>query len=65
LRAPRLQKLPDVSYVVQISPDLISWSSVGLTTITDTATLLEVRDDSAIGAAPGGRRFLRLEVAVP
>ncbi len=65
LRAPRLQRLLDVSYAVQVSPDLISWSSAGLTTITDTATLLEVRDDNAIGVAPGGRRFLRLEIAAP
>jgi hypothetical protein len=60
LRVTRAQKRADVSYVAEVSGNMQSWVSTGVTVVTDTATLLEVIDDTAL--TPGARRFMRLRI---
>lgn len=65
LRIPRDAIAAGVTYSVEASGDLATWSAAGLVTIADTATLLHVRDNVAIGAPGVGKRFLRLRVTAP
>lgn len=62
LTVPRHLLRTDVSYLVEVSSDLISWNSgVGQTVlITDTSTELKVRDATPMGT---GRRYLRLKIS--
>jgi len=62
LTVPRHLLRSDVSYLVEVSSDLISWNSgVGHTVlITDTSTELKVRDATPMGT---GRRYLRLKIS--
>jgi hypothetical protein len=64
LTVHRMARAPDVSYVVQVSSDLVSWSSGPpyTATLVDTSTQLTVRDNMPIGASP---RFIRLAVTNP
>lgn len=62
LRVNRTQKRTDLTYAAEVSSDLVSWQTTGMTVITDTNTLLEVMDDATI--TPGTRRFMRLRVTV-
>ncbi len=56
---------PDVSYIVEVSPDLAQWFSgpAYTTELTNTSTLLRVRDNTPISAAP--QRFMRLKITQP
>jgi outer membrane protein assembly factor BamB len=56
---------PDVTYQVQVSPDLQTWLSgtTNTVTLTNTATQLIVRDTTPVSSAP--RRFMRLAVTNP
>jgi hypothetical protein len=44
----------------EVSEDLATWSSAGLTVLTQSATTFEVQDATPV--AQGRRRFLRLSV---
>ena len=49
----------DVSFIIEVSDDLLNWQNGAphTTTLIDTATTLQVRDDGT-----GPRRFIRLRV---
>ncbi len=58
---PKNANATDLTYTVQVTSDLTdpaSWTSDGTTIDTDTATLLQVHDDTSVST--GGTRFLRL-----
>ena len=52
----------DVTYTVEWSDDLITWSTVGITSsiLTDNATTQQIK--ATIPAGAGGRRFVHLKV---
>lgn len=52
-----------LTYTVQWSDNLSNWYTTGLTTVSDTATLLEVRDTNPIGTET--KRFMRVMVSSP
>lgn len=60
----RSARIPDVSYLVETSPDLGagSWSAAGTTSVTDSPTLLKVRLTSPIASSPRG--FLRFRALI-
>lgn len=60
LRVTRTEKRTDVTYTPECSSDLVNWVTTGMTVRTDTATLLEVLDNTVM--TPGLKRFLRLRV---
>jgi hypothetical protein len=64
LTVPRTAKAPDVTYIVEVSGDMQTWVSgpPNTVTLTDTATLLVVRDNTPFGAA---QRFMRLRISDP
>jgi hypothetical protein len=63
ITVPKNPAATDVTYTVEATGDLanpLSWSSVGLVTITNTSTILQVRDNVPISS--GQRRFMRVRV---
>lgn len=62
LTVKRAARLPDVSYTVEVSTDLVAWVSGGTNTVTltNTPNQLVVRDATPVTAAP--HRFMRLRV---
>lgn len=62
LTVPRQSERSDVDYVVEVSPDLVTWQSgAGHTVMLEaTATRLIVRD--AIPLTGGAKRFIRLRI---
>ncbi|MBK8478626.1 MAG: hypothetical protein IPL39_20800 [Opitutaceae bacterium] len=62
LRFPRRSSAPGLSYVVQASSDLVTWTTVSSWKAGAT-TVVTARDSVALGAGP--RRFLRLQVTLP
>jgi hypothetical protein len=63
LSIPKNPAATDVTFTVEASSNLTSWSSAGLITETDTSTQLTVRDN--IPSGPGVRRFMRVKVTRP
>ena len=64
LTFPRHTTASDLTYTLESSPDLITWTAVeGRTYSAGTPATLTATDAIAIGAAP--RRFLRLRVTTP
>ena len=63
LTIPRNASATDLSYTVEISTDLTTWTTTGTTVEVNNATTLRVRDNLLIGNGP--RRFLRLKVTRP
>jgi len=60
---------PDLTYTVQVSGDLVNWSSgpsattqVSVTSLTATTELVTVRDNTAV--SNGATRFIRLSVGL-
>lgn len=51
----------DLDYAVEVSGNLMDWTTVGTTTEIDTAATLQVRDNTP--AAQGVRRFIRLRIS--
>ena len=64
LTVNRTAKAPDVTYIVQVSSDLVTWVSGPqyTTTLTDSLTALIVRDNTPLGSSP---RYMRLAVTSP
>ena len=59
---PKNPNATDVSFHVQVTGDLTQpWTTNGTTIDQNTATLLQVHDNTAVGTAMGGR-FMRLQV---
>ena len=58
-----------ISYVAKSSGDLTTWSTgpqhLGTLTQLDGTLLTLWQDDVPLGSAPGGRRYLRMEITVP
>jgi hypothetical protein len=65
LTANRAAIAPDVTYLAQVSGDLINWVSGGTNTVTLTnvPTQLVVRDN--VPASAAGQRYIRLSVSSP
>jgi hypothetical protein len=63
LTAPKNPAATDITYLVEVSGDLVAWTSTGTTVVTNTATLLQVLDNTALSGAP--RRFIRLKITKP
>ena len=61
LTVTRSAELPDISYAVEVSSDLLTWTSGATVTITNTPTELVVRDNTPVPDATA--RFIRLRVA--
>jgi len=61
LTKPSGYDISDIAYTVQGSSDLATWDTANLVILSNTATTLVVRDNTA-GAT---RRFLRLQVVLP
>ncbi len=64
LSAPKNPNATDITYAVQVTGDLSdasSWSSDGVTIVTNSSTLLQAYDGAATTAA--GRRFIRLQIS--
>lgn len=61
LTAAKNPAATDVTCVVEVSGDLVSWTTSGTTVVTNTTAQLQVRDDTAVSGA--NRRFIRLKVA--
>ena len=51
----------DVLYIVEVSSDLLNWSSTSTVILQNTSTTLQVRDTQAMSAA--NRRFMRLRIS--
>lgn len=54
---------PDVTIIGQASGDLLNWDASAVVTLTNTPTLLKIRDSQTTLTAQ--RRFLRLQVSRP
>lgn len=63
LSIPKNPAATDVTFTVEASSDLTSWSSVGLVIETNTSTQLTVRDN--VPSSTGVRRFMRVKVTRP
>ena len=62
---PRNPQATDISYQVQVTGDLTQpWTTNGTTIDQNTATLLQVHDNTAVNTNIGGR-FMRLQVTGP
>ncbi len=63
LTVSRNPNATDISFHVELSDGLApsSWSTNGTTVISDTPTLLQVRDNATVGASAGG--YMRLRVS--
>jgi hypothetical protein len=63
LSIPKNPAATDVTFTVEASSDLTSWSSVGLVIETNTSTQLTVRDN--VPSSTGVRRFMRVKITRP
>ncbi|MEY2428418.1 MAG: endonuclease mitochondrial, partial [Verrucomicrobiota bacterium] len=65
LTLPKNPNATDISFHVEVSPDLVpaSWTSSGTTIDQNTATLLQVHVTTPVGSA--ARNFIRLRVSRP
>ncbi len=63
LTAPKNPGARDITYIVEVSRDLVVWTSDGLTVETNSASLLRVRDNTPLNGA--ARRFIRLRLTHP
>lgn len=65
LTVPRNPSATDISFHVELSDGLVpfSWSANGTTVVSNTPTLLQVRDDAPVGSSAGG--YMRLRVSRP
>lgn len=63
LRFPRRTAATDLSYVVEASADLLTWTPVPGRTYAPGAGPITAEDSVSIGTAP--RRFLRLRITTP
>ena len=65
LLVSRNQAASALNFRVEVSADLITWTSAPdtVTTLENSPTLLKVRDN--IATSPGSRRFIRLKVSPP
>ncbi|MEO7317976.1 MAG: sialidase family protein, partial [Chthoniobacteraceae bacterium] len=54
-----------ITYSIEASADLGTWSATGLVTLANTATLLQIRDIVPLGSPSQATRFLRLKVTAP
>ena len=65
LTAPRNPNATDISFHVELTDSLApsSWGTNGTTVISDTPTLLQVRNNAPVDSSAGG--FMRLRVSRP
>ena len=61
----RSAEAPDINYTVEVSSDLLTWTSdpAELVILVDTPTQLVVRDNTRVQDVTA--RFLRLRVSTP
>jgi hypothetical protein len=53
----------DLTYAIEVSSDLVNWTTDGTTIDLNTSTAFQAHDNFALGSAPG--RFIRLKVSRP
>ena len=63
LRVPLNAAATDVAYSVQVSGDLVNWSTTGVTVDQHNETLLRAHANAPVGTAGAPRQFLRLQVS--
>lgn len=63
LTAPKVATATDITYLVEVSGDMVNWTASGTTIAINTATQLQVLDNTAISGV--SRRFIRLRVSKP
>jgi hypothetical protein len=63
LTAPKVATSTDITYLVEASGDMVNWTASGTTIAINTATQLQVRDNTLLSG--GSRRFIRLRVSKP
>ena len=65
LDVPKNSSATDVTYTAEVSGDLVNCNSGATytTVVSETPTLLRVRDNTPLSANP--RRFIRLRVSTP
>ena len=64
LTVPKNQNATDITYTVQVTSDLTapaSWTASGTTVDQNTASVLQVQDNTPVGSVP--KRFIRLQVS--
>jgi hypothetical protein len=63
LTAPKNPNATDITYLVEVSGDLVTWTASGTTVVTSTTSLLQVLDNTPLSGAT--RRFIRLKITKP
>lgn len=60
LTTPKVASASDLTYTVEVSGDLATWSNAGTTVLINTAAQLQVRDNILVSGAV--KRFIRLKI---
>lgn len=61
LTTPKVASASDLTYTVEVSDDLVTWTTAGTVVLINTATQLQVRDGVLLTA--GSKRFIRLKIS--
>lgn len=60
LTTPKVASASDLTYTVEVSADLVTWTTAGTVVLINTPTQLQVRDNVLLSVGP--KRFIRLKL---